>query len=72
MGGPNAPVTALSLQDGYRVTPWNLPAGYTLESLTFGSIDLLREPIRFTNDTSTAIRLSLRGTPLNQDGRSSG
>jgi hypothetical protein len=50
--------SALQVRDGDRVTVNNLPAWYKLESLRYGSIDLLRDPFLF-DGTSTAIRIGI-------------
>ena len=54
--------SALSLDDGDRVTPCTVPPGYAVQSLTYGSLDLLREPFRFAGDSSAPVRLTLRRT----------
>jgi hypothetical protein len=53
----------LFVQDGDRVTPGTLPPGYQIEALTFGDIDLLREPIRLAGTSPAAIRATVGRTP---------
>lgn len=51
---------ALPVDDGaYRVTMNGLPFGYDVQSVMYGSRDLLREPIRFDGPASQEILITL-------------
>jgi hypothetical protein len=53
----------LFVRDGDRVKPGELPPGYRVEALTFGDIDLLREPIRIGAAPLFPIRATIGRTP---------
>jgi hypothetical protein len=50
----------------YRVgAPWGLPAGYTLKSIVYGGVDLLRSPLKISPGDSAEllITLAINGPP---------
>jgi hypothetical protein len=58
---------ALFVADGDRVMPGRLPPGYRMEALSFGDIDLLREPIRLGVQPVPEILATIGTTPPDPD-----
>jgi hypothetical protein len=59
-GVPNSGTFVLSMPaSGWRISLTNLPAGYSVKSMTYGSTDLLREPLTLNDNATTEIQLTL-------------
>jgi hypothetical protein len=59
-GAPSNETFVLSLPAaGWRISVTNLPAGYSVKSMTYGSSDLLREPLTLNENASKEIQLTL-------------
>jgi hypothetical protein len=47
----------------YRVSLSGLPAGYTVRSISYGTTDLMQEPLKVVGSSSQEIRVTLRHAP---------
>jgi hypothetical protein len=57
---PNSETFVLPLPAaGWRISVTGLPASYSVKSMTYGSTDLLREPLTLKEDVTTEIQLTL-------------
>jgi hypothetical protein len=45
--------------DGWRISVANLPVGYSVKSMTYGSSDLLRDPLKLAESETLPIQLTL-------------
>lgn len=57
----------LFVRDGDRVAPGKLPPGFRVEQMTFGDIDLLRDPIRLSGAPLPVIRVTVGSAPLDPE-----
>jgi hypothetical protein len=67
VGGSQLDRRILYLRDGDRISAFDLPGGYRVESMTFGSTDLQRDPIRIDTGRLPPIRVLIGRAPPDPD-----